>query len=349
MSRSRVRVLVVDDSAFARKVVRESLEQSSEIEVVGIARDGLDALEKIAALEPDVVTLDLVMPNLDGLGVLQALAMRQPRPPVVVVSMADEDSELGVAALQAGAFEVVKKPTALAIERLYEMGDALRATVLAAAQAGARAPRPRAVSRPPAATPAPRSGPPAVTSLLVIGASTGGPQALTMLLRALPASLSVPLAVVLHMPVGYTEAFAQRLDTLCDLSVIEARDGLPLRAGQAVIARAGHHLAFVAEGPTWVCKLDIEPLGEPHRPSVDVLFASAARLAGPGALAVVLTGMGHDGRTGAAAIKKAGGRVITESESSCVVYGMPRAVAEAGLSDAQAPIEGMASLIQESL
>lgn len=354
MSAKRVRVLVVDDSAFARKVVRESLEASADIEVVGIARDGLDALEKIAALEPDVVTLDLVMPNLDGLGVLQALERRSPRPPVVVVSMADEDSELGVAALQCGAFEVVKKPTALAIERLYDMGDTLRATVLAAAHAATRAPR---TQPPPAMTRASRPGvggsvrphPRHEARLVVIGASTGGPQALTLLLRALPATLPAPVVVVLHMPAGYTEAFAQRLDTICDLSIIEARDGLQLRAGQVVIARAGNHLALVQQGGDWVCKLDNEPVEEPHRPSVDVLFASAARLAGAGVLGVVLTGMGHDGRAGAESIKKAGGRVLTEAESSCVVYGMPRAVAEAGFSDAQAPIEAMAALIQENV
>jgi two-component system, chemotaxis family, protein-glutamate methylesterase/glutaminase len=347
MSGERVRVLVVDDSAFARKVVRESLEESAEIEVVGIARDGLDALEKIATLSPDVVTLDLVMPNLDGLGVLRDLSRLPSRPAVVVVSMADEDSELGVAALQSGAFEVVKKPTALAIDRLYEMGEQLRATVLAAGRPGAAAAA-AAAARPASVRPQ-RVSPPGLTRLVAIGASTGGPQALTTLLRALPRDFPVPLAIVLHMPLGYTEAFAQRLDATCDLHVLEARDGLALRAGLAVIARAGMHLAFEGSADGWRCRLDAEPEQAPHRPSVDVLFENAARIARGGALGVVLTGMGSDGRVGAAAIRAAGGRIFTEAESSCVVYGMPRSVVDDGLSDAQAPIEAMAALIQENV
>jgi two-component system chemotaxis response regulator CheB len=344
MSRKRVRVLVVDDSAFARKVVRESLEASPEIEVVGIARDGLDALEKIAALSPDVVTLDLVMPNLDGVGVLRALQRQPSRPAVVVVSMADEDSELGVAALEIGAFEVVKKPTALAIDRLYDLGDELRATVLAAARPGAPVVAPRSLAEKLA-----RVSPPGITRLVAIGASTGGPQALTTLLRGLPRAFPVPLVIVLHMPLGYTEAFAQRLDTTCDLDVLEARDGLPLRPGLAVIAQAGLHLAFEMSVDGWRCRLAAEPADAAHRPSVDVLFESAARVVGNGVLGVVLTGMGHDGRAGAGAIRAAGGRVLTESESSCVVYGMPRSVVDEGLSDAQAPIESMAALIQENV
>ncbi|MEJ7729653.1 MAG: chemotaxis-specific protein-glutamate methyltransferase CheB [Polyangiaceae bacterium] len=345
MSRQRVRVLVVDDSAFARKVVRESLELSPHIEVVGIARDGLDALEKIADLAPDVITLDLVMPNLDGLGVLQALQGLPGRPVVVVVSMADEDSELGVAALATGAFEVVKKPTALAIDRLYDLGDGLRATVLAAAEPSARR-----RSRPPPSRPPRRLVRKGDTQLVVISASTGGPQAITALLRALPARFPVPLAVVVHMPLGYTEAFAQRLDAACDLDVLEARDGLPLRPGLAIIARAGAHLVVTAaEGQGWACRLDAQPDSAPHRPSVDALFESAAREAKNGTLGVVLTGMGADGRQGAGAIRAAGGRVFTESESSCVVYGMPRSVVDAGFSDAQSTIEGMAALIQENL
>ena len=212
--------------------------------------------------------------------------------PAVVVSMADEDSELGVAALQAGAFEVVKKPTALAIDRLYELGAELRATVLAA-------PRRRAasvvVSRAAPEKPQ-RIAPSGSTRLVAIGASTGGPQALTTLLRALPRAFPVPVVIVLHMPLGYTEAFAQRLDSTCDLDVLEARDGLPLRAGLAVIARAGAHLAIERGIEGWRCRLDAEPDKAPHRPSVDVLFESAARIAGGGALGVVLTGMGHDGR-----------------------------------------------------
>jgi two-component system chemotaxis response regulator CheB len=207
----RVRVLVVDDSAFARKVVREVLAARREIEVVDTARDGIDALEKIATLAPDVVTLDLVMPNLDGLGVLASLRPG-PGPRVVVVSTASDDSDVVIAALQAGAIAAVRKPTALATDRLYEMSEDLVGAVMHAASArsgiGIVGP-----ARPVSVPPKVRSQ----TRLVVIGASTGGPQALTRVLAALPASFPAPIAVVLHMPVGYTEAFAKRMDTTCAL------------------------------------------------------------------------------------------------------------------------------------
>jgi two-component system chemotaxis response regulator CheB len=336
-----VKVLVVDDSAFARKVLRETLAVDPAIEVVGTARDGIDALEKIADLKPDVVALDLVMPNLDGLGVLRALQHAAWQPTVVVVSMADEDSELGLEALSLGVFEVVKKPTALATEQLYEVGEELRATVKAA------------VSRPRGLVPAPRPVRPSAgfpipatrTRMVLIGASTGGPHALGRLLRELPRTFPVPIAIVLHMPAGYTEAFARRLDADSDLDIGEARDGMVLRPGTVAVARAGMHLLVEGEGDHWTTRLDASPLDAPHRPSVDVLFASGARLLGSGVLAVVLTGMGSDGLEGSRAIVRAGGRVLTEAESSCVVYGMPRSVHEAGLSCAEAPIERMASLI----
>jgi two-component system chemotaxis response regulator CheB len=342
MTGGSVRVLVVDDSAFARKIVREVLASQEGLEVVGTARDGLDALERIAELAPDVVTLDLVMPNLDGVGVLRALQGWAKPPAVVVVSMADEESELGVAALELGAFDVVRKPTALATDQLYELGDELRAKVLAASGRSNVAIR-RPVARAPLGAKADR------TRLVLIGASTGGPQALTLLMRALPQDFPVPIAVVLHMPEGYTEPFARRIDSDCALEVVEARDGLALEPGRAIIARAGIHLMFKSNAGGWACKLDVLPLGTAHRPAVDVMFRSGAAEAGSGVLGVVLTGMGNDGLAGSTAIRDAGGRVITEAESSCVVYGMPRSVFDAGLSNAVAPIESMAALILQHL
>jgi two-component system chemotaxis response regulator CheB len=185
--------------------------------------------------------------------------------------------------------------------------------------------------------------------MLLIGASTGGPQALTRLIGALPATFPVPIALVLHMPAGYTETFARRLDGDCELDVTEARDGMPLRPGLVVVARAGMHLSLAPKADGWACKLDVLPLDTLHRPAVDVLFSSAAAHVGAGALAVVLTGMGSDGLRGATLLHAAGGRVLTEAESSCVVYGMPRTVFEAGLASAEAPIETMAALICEYL
>lgn len=344
----KIRVLVVDDSAFARKVVREVLEASADIEVVGIARDGLDALEKIGELRPDVVTLDLVMPGLDGIGVLEALAARDDGPRVLVVSMSDGESDLAIRALERGAIDLVHKPTALATDRLYEMGAEIVQKVRIAASAGSQSARLRAAAasladrghepRPPASRllPARRAHPPRV---VVIGTSTGGPQALTRLLGEIEADFPVPIAIALHMPVGYTEALAARLNGMCALEVIEARDDVVLRPGLVVVARAGMHLKLESRGGEPKVSLDFSPHGKPHRPSVDVLLASAAATFGADVLAVVLTGMGEDGLLGAQAVRAAGGVILTESESSCVVYGMPRAVHEAGLDDAQLPLD----------
>ncbi len=351
----RTRVLVVDDSAFARRVMRDVLVADGRVEVVGHARDGIDALEKIEELRPDVVTLDLVMPELDGVGVLDALRGRPGAPAVIVVSTSHAESPLGAAALTAGAFDLIEKPTALATDRLYEIGKDVAAKVVLAATARKqmeRTPVPPAVAPPPPASASERHErgvAPVRTRIVVIGASTGGPRALALLLRELPATFPVPIAVVVHMPPGYTEAFAQRLDTECAVRVDEARLGMLLGPGQVVVARAGMHLRVSEAGGSVGMSLDIQPTTALHRPSVDVLFASAAKAFGRSALGVVLTGMGDDGLAGARAMKSAGGRVIVEDASSCVVYGMPRAVADAGLADARIPLERMASEIHARL
>ncbi len=334
---AKIRVLVVDDSAFARKVLKEICERDERIEVVGTARDGLDALEKAASLRPDVMTLDLFMPHLDGLGLLAELDPNGPR--VVVVSSSAEDSDLVVRALQAGAITAVHKPAALATDRLYEIASDLVGAVLLAAEAR----RPAAVRPPPAAPAvAPRA---AGLDLVVIGTSTGGPVALTQLLSSLPADFPVPIAVVAHIPVGYTQALAERLDEVSPLEVREAYEELELRAGRVVVARAGMHLAIEQVGDKLCSRLRINPIHLLHRPSVDVLFESAAAITGARTLGVVLTGMGDDGLAGSRAIHTAGGRVLTEAESSCVVFGMPRCVVEAGLSSGEASIGEMVPLI----
>jgi two-component system chemotaxis response regulator CheB len=343
---SPIRVLVVDDSAFARKVLREILAGDPTIATVGIARDGLDALEKIDELKPDIVLLDLLMPGLDGLGVLQSLRDRRaPGPRVLVVSTMEHDSELAIAALEAGAVDIVRKPTALATDRLYEIAAELLATIHALAAATG----PRPASATPLPSEAPRARLDVRKSFLAIGASTGGPQAISKILAALPADFPLPVAIALHMPPGYTEALAARLDGLSALDVAEASDGLVVRPGLVLIARAGVHLKVVRSDGRIVAKLDPLPLAKPHRPSVDVLFESAASVFGAGTLGVVLTGMGDDGLEGSRAIRAAGGYVLTESESSCVVYGMPRSVVEAGMSDRAVPLERMMAAILASL
>jgi two-component system chemotaxis response regulator CheB len=333
-------VLVVDDSAFARKVVREVLSANLDVEVVGIARDGLEALEQIQALRPDVVTLDLMMPNLDGLGVLRALpTVGSPR--VVVVSTTDVDGALALEALSAGAVDFVHKPTALPTDRLYELSDELVAKVLVAATA-----------RAPDTTPATRGGVAALarpaataTNVVVVGTSTGGPQALTRLLAALPANFPAPIAIALHIPPGYTGPLAQRLDAGSALTVVEADHEIALRPGLVVLARGGTHLEIGSRDGALVARTSQRQTSSPFAPSVDVLFESAAEAVGSGVLGVVLTGMGNDGLEGARRIRAAGGRVIVESRSSCVVYGMPRCVEEAGLANDEAALPDLPGLL----
>ncbi len=340
-----IRVLVVDDSAFVRKVVKEMLSRSPAIEVVGTARDGEEALELTARLQPDVVTLDLTMPGMDGVEFLRRQMAVRPLP-VVVCSIAHESGELAVAAMDAGAVEFVQKPTALATERVYDVAEELIGKVKTAARVEmARVVVPNGASAQTIARPSLRSIGSVRTDVVVLGISTGGPQALRYLVPRLPADFPVPIAIVLHMPVGYTEMYARRLAELSALQVAEAHEGDLLRAGTVFIAPAGRHLSFERRAGSVRCHLDLRPLDTVHRPSVDVLFRSAADTFGARVLAVVMTGMGDDGLVGAAHIKALGGRVVTEAESSCVVYGMPRAVAEAALSDREAALTELPELL----
>jgi len=337
-----IRVLIVDDSAYVRKVVSQLLSRSPRLEVVGTARDGQEALERVVELRPDVVTCDLIMPTLDGLGFVREQMSRQPIP-IVLISVASESGDLVLSALDAGAVDFVQKPTALASDRLLEIGDELIAKVTAAAVARVRF-FPGGKSRG-----APGSNRlKGLVDIVVLGISTGGPQALRALVPRLPANLAVPLAIVLHMPVGYTELYARRLDELSALNVVEATHGLALRPGMVLIAPAGRHLTL-RRGVDGIVTayLDVRPLDTPHRPSVDVLFQSAADIYAGRVLGVVMTGMGSDGREGAAWIKAKGGRILTEAEETCVVYGMPRAVVEAGLSDAAVRLDDLSDAILE--
>jgi two-component system chemotaxis response regulator CheB len=342
-----VRVLIVDDSAYVRKVVREMLYRSPFLDVVGAARDGEEALELVEQLRPDVVTLDLNMPRSDGLDFLRKQMARRPLP-VVVVSVASESGELVMQALDAGAVDVVQKPTALATEKIFEIAADLIAKVKTAATARIPA---AALAQPAPVIPLEVASPAATkTDVLVIGVSTGGPQALKRVIPQLPADFPIPVVVVLHMPVGYTELFARSLGAVSRMPVAEAVDGDVLRPGAVLVAQAGYHLSLARRADRQVAaRLSLQPLDTPHRPAVDVLFRSAAEVYGEGALAVVLTGMGSDGTAGAAWVKAQGGRIFTEAEETCVVYGMPRSVADAGLSDRVVPLDRMAEAILGAL
>jgi len=338
-----VRVLLVDDSAFARKVMREVLAADDRVEVVGTAHDGLDALEKIDALRPDVLTLDLLMPHLDGLGVLTALRGRA-APRVLVVTTTASESELALDALSLGAVDVLTKPTTLATHRLYELGRPLVEKVLAVAAAHPAAPGESV--RPARAEPvAVTVGRASQVELVVVGTSTGGPQALGKLLAGLAADFPAPVVMGLHIPAEYTQALAGRLAQRTALSVVESSGATPLVPGRAVLAAGGRNLVIERTGAGLEARSTAAAGDELYVPSIDLLFASAARACGEHVAAVVLTGMGEDGLRGARAIVDAGGRVLTERDESCVVYGMPRAVHEAGLDVGQAHIDAMGATL----
>lgn len=339
-----VRVLIVDDSAYVRKVVGQMLGRSPFVEVVGTARDGREALELTAELNPDVITCDLNMPVMDGITFVRTQMAERPTP-IVIISIAAGAGEQVLAALDAGAVDFVQKPTALATERLMDMADELVEKVKAAARAPRRFPGSTKVEvfEPPVfARKAPGS-----FDIVVLGISTGGPQALKQIIPQIPADFPVPVAIVMHMPVGYTEMYAQKLDESSLVHVVEASEGQVLRPGVVFIAPGGRHLSLVRDGDQVVTHLDLRPLDMPHRPAADVLFQSAAEVYGERVLGVVMTGMGSDGRDGAAWIKARGGSILTEAEETCVVYGMPRSVVEAGLSDAVVPLDRMPRAIME--
>jgi two-component system chemotaxis response regulator CheB len=340
-----IRVLVVDDSAYIRKVIREMLSRNGAIEVIGTARDGEEALEQVDRLRPDVVTCDLIMPGMDGVEFIERQMSIRPVP-IVIVSIAAESSERVLSGLDAGAIDFVQKPTALATDKVLDIADELIGKVTAAAATPLKRLRESRAVAPIRTTPTFKDR----YSIVVIGVSTGGPQGLQHIVPRLPADFPVPVAIVLHLPAGYTEAYAKRLDEVSAITVREAQDGEEVRAGVVFIAPAGRHLTFVRDGSgKVVTRLDVRPLDTPHRPSVDVLFQSAAEVYGDRVLGLVLTGMGADGREGAAWIKARGGTVLTEAEETCVVYGMPRSVVEAGLSDAAVGLDGVVTAILERI
>lgn len=336
-----IRALIVDDSAFARKVVRELLTSSTVIDVAGIARDGEEAIELTASLNPDIVICDLHMPKLDGVNFVKQQMRLRPLP-ILILSAASQDASEVIDALEAGAVDVVKKPSALATDDLRAIREELVEKVLAAVGAPVEKLTSKTALEPlrPIAPHATKA------DVVVLGISTGGPQALRRMMPLLPADFAVPMAIVLHMPVGYTALYAEKLNALCAVEIKEAAEGDVLQPGRVLLAPAGRHLSFRrTTGGTVVAQLSILPMEKIHRPSVDVLFRSAADVFQDRVLAVVMTGMGDDGKEGAAWVKAQGGTVLTEAEKSCVIYGMPRSVEEAGLSDAAISLDQMAHAI----
>lgn len=340
---SRIRVLVVDDSALVRRLVTTALAQVSDLEIVGVAKDGLEAVEQVAALEPDVVTMDIEMPRLDGLGALTRIRATHPRLPVIMFStLTERGAAATLDALSRGASDYVTKPSntgkiADGIAAIREqLVPRIRALVgmRKLAPAGGR----DAVRRPPV-TVAPARASAGRPEVLLIGCSTGGPDALARLLPQLPATLGVPVLVVQHMPALFTTMLAQRLDRDAALTVREAADGDPVRAGEVLVAPGDFHLRLRASAGQVRVALDQGPQENFCRPAVDVLFRSAAQVYGGRALVTVLTGMGQDGLEGARVLSAAGATVLAQDEATSVVWGMPGAVSMAGLAQDVLPLE----------
>lgn len=359
-----IRVLIVDDSPFMRKALERML-TTEDIQVIGSARDGEDALEKIPQLKPDIVTLDVEMPRMDGLACLKRIMSDCPLPVLMVSSLTQEGATATLEALAAGALDFIPKETSLASTSILQIQQDLQEKV----RKLARSPRFRkAAPRPPApvqpggvpptmARPTAPAAPRATTSgaglaaspvaeVLAIGCSTGGPKALQDLLPGLPKSLPVPVLIVQHMPASFTKPFAERLNGLCQVAVKEAEHGEPARPGTVYIAPGGLHLNYRQRGAQPYLELNPEPAASLHRPSVDVMFLSLAQECTKQILAMILTGMGNDGAKGMEALKAKGAHTLAEAEESCVVYGMPRAAFERGCVDQVAPLPDMAPILR---
>lgn len=330
----KIKVLVIDDSALIRSLLTEMINSQADMQVVGAAPDPLVAREMIKQLNPDVLTLDVEMPKMDGLDFLEKLMRLRPMPVVMVSTLTEHGSEITLRALELGATDFVTKPKMSITEGMREYTDIIADKIRAASQARiASLPRPSA-SRTGVAAPVQLRNP-LISSekLLIIGASTGGTEAIKAFLLQMPSDCP-GILITQHMPAGFTRSFANRLNSLCQISVKEAEGGERILPGHAYIAPGDQHLLLARSGANYVTQLsDAAPVSR-HKPSVDVLFDSAAAFAGKNAIGVILTGMGKDGAAGMARMKEAGAYNFAQNEESCVVYGMPKeAVAHGGVDE----------------
>ncbi|EWH01277.1 protein-glutamate methylesterase/protein-glutamine glutaminase [Halomonas sp. BC04] len=329
MGSNRIKVLCVDDSALIRDLLSEIINSQPDMEVVAVAPDPLVARDLIKRHNPDVLTLDVEMPRMDGLDFLERLMRLRPMPVLMVSSLTQAGSEVTLRALELGAVDFVAKPALGIRNGMMDYANDIAEKIRAAAKS-----RPRQARRPEAAA-RPTLKAPLVSSekLIIIGASTGGTEAIRAVLEPLPAN-SPAILITQHMPGGFTRSFAERLDRLCQISVKEASDGERVLPGHAYIAPGDSHLKLARSGANYVARLDDGPPVNRHRPSVDVLFHSASVQAGRNAIGVILTGMGKDGAAGLLEMRQAGSATLAQDEASCVVFGMPReAIALGGAAE----------------
>lgn len=342
-----IKVLVVDDSAFMRKAISSMLEKDSEIQVAGIARNGQEALDKIRSLDPDVVTLDIEMPVMDGLSALRHIMMESPRPVLMVSSLTTEGGEATLKAMELGAVDFIPKQLSKVSLDIVKIEDDLRSKVktvarrkLRSAPQAARKPAP---AKPKVATTTQRGAP--RRDVVAIGVSTGGPPAVQKIISALDKDFPACLLIAQHMPAAFTGAFAKRLNEVSSLQVKEAESGDRVEKGRIFIAPGGRHLKINQKVSHIQLEVSSEPDDVLYKPSVDVLMESVAEGVGRRGLGVILTGMGRDGLLGVRALKGKGGRALAQNDASCVVYGMPRAIVDEGLADSVVDIDDMAEAI----
>jgi two-component system chemotaxis response regulator CheB len=348
----KIRVLIVDDSATVRETLTSILESDPQIEVMGTASDPYAAVRRIREEVPDVITLDVEMPRMDGITFLRRLMSQHPIPVVMCSSLVEEGSETLMQALEEGAVDVILKPRVDTRQSLMEAQIKICDTVKAAARSrcghagsqSVREPRPKLTAD--AMMPAPNGRAMARTTerVVCIGASTGGTEALRQVLERLPVD-SPGIVIVQHMPETFTAAFARRLDGLCAVGVKEAKDGDVVLPGRALIAPGNHHMLLQRSGARYYVAVKDGPLVSRHRPSVDVLFRSAAQYAGSNALGIIMTGMGDDGAKGLLEMRQAGAATIAQDEASCVVFGMPKEAIELGAAERAVPLAALSGEI----
>jgi len=349
VSDKKIKVLCVDDSALIRSLMTEIINSQPDMTVVATAPDPLVARELIKQLNPDVLTLDVEMPRMDGLDFLEKLMRLRPMPVLMVSSLTERGSEITLRALELGAVDFVTKPRLGIREGLLEYTDLIADKIRAAARARLQsARRPAADAAAAGQAPLLRSPLLSTEKLIIIGASTGGTEAIREVLEPLPPDCP-GIMIAQHMPPGFTRSFAQRLDGLCRITVKEAEHGERVLPGHAYIAPGGFHLSLARSGANYVAHLDQEDPVNRHRPSIDVLFDSVAQHAGKNAIGVILTGMGRDGAAGLLRLRQAGAYTLAQDEASCVVFGMPREAIAMGAASEVAGIADMSARLMARL
>jgi two-component system, chemotaxis family, protein-glutamate methylesterase/glutaminase len=356
----KIRVLIVDDSAFMRKLISDFLSEHPEIEVIGSARNGEDAVKKFREMRPDVITLDVEMPKLNGLDVLKIIMQERPLPVVMLSSTTKEGADTTLQAIQAGAVDFVAKPSGSISIDLHKVKTELIQKVLSASKANLSKinsqHEPRTVRKQLSIAIEPEKKPAEALynrrfsqeskKIVCIGTSTGGPRALQQVLTSLPKDICVPVLVVQHMPPGFTKSLASRLDSLSEITVKEAEDGELLQKGTAYIAPGGFHLEVKSVGPALAISLSQSPPRNGHRPSVDVMFESVSTIQNYSKIAVIMTGMGADGSKGLVELKKNGMvKAIAESQDTSIVFGMPKAAIATNMVDEVANVDHIADTI----